>query len=194
MPKNIARSCSRSSALPAAAVALLVGLVACNNDPFSFNWVDTPDTVRLYSLARPELNQPSAYSFYQSTVIDVEAPGATGAWDIAVDTREQSLVFLPPGALGISSRAAIATLPDMTLDDVTKAPSDTLLYESDNAVPIEQGSIYVVRTNRQPGNFGQTCVYYAKVEPVEIDAPNGTLLFRFVASPICNSLELVPPN
>ncbi len=194
MPKNTARSRSWPSVLPVAAVTLVVGLVACSKDPYQINWVDTPDTVRLYSLARPELNEPSAYSFYLGTAVDIAAPGATGTWDFAVDTRNSEIVLLPPGELGISSRAAIATLPGLTLDDVTKAPSDTLAYEGQDPVPVTDGTVYVVRTNRQAGSFGQTCVYYAKVEPVNIDVSNGTLLFRFVASPVCNSLDLVPPK
>lgn len=193
---NTARLRSWSSVLPAAAVALAVGLVACNNNPYQLNWVDTPDTATLYSLARVELNLPSGFGFYRGNAVDIAAPGATGSWDVALDTRNGKLAFLAPGALGVSSRAAVAPLPNMTLDDITKAPSgqDTVLYVSDEPVPIDAGTVYIVRTNRQPGAFGQTCVYYAKVEPVEIDVPNGTLLFRYVSSPVCNNLDLVPPN
>lgn len=194
MPMNTARSRSWSSVLPAAAVALLVGLVACNNNPYQLNWIDTPDTVTLYSLARAEFNLPSGFGFYRANAVNIETPGATGSWDVALDTRNGELVLLPPGALGVSARAAITALPGLTLDDVTKAPSDTLVYDGDSPVPVEQGTVYVVRTNRQAGSFGQTCVYYAKVEPVEIDVPNGTLTFRYVSSPVCNSLDLIPPN
>ena len=56
------------------------------------------------------------------------------------------------------------------------------------------GSIYVIKTNRVPGSFGSTCVYYAKLEPVVIDAAGGTLTFSFITNPICNSIDLVPPQ
>jgi hypothetical protein len=174
--------------------ALVVGSAACGSDPFNFQWSDAPDTVLLYSLARPEVNAAAGYSFYQGQVVQISAPGASGSWDVALDTRNQSLVLLPPGALGISARAAIATLPGVTLEDVTKAPSDTLLYSLNDPVPVVAGSVYVVRTNRQPGSFGQSCVYYVKVEPLVIDVPNGTLTFRYVDNPVCNSLDLVPPK
>ena len=87
----------------AALVALSVGLAACGDDPFIFPWLPAPDTVLLYSLARPELNLEAAYNFNDRVRVRVEAATATGTWDVAVDTRGGQIVFLPPGALGISS-------------------------------------------------------------------------------------------
>lgn len=180
----------------AAAAALLMALTACSDDPFSFKWDDAPDTTLIYSIARPEPNLPSGYSFVpqaQGTVI-VERPDATGTWDLALATQGPALALMPPGALGITARAAIATLGAVTFDDIDQAPADTLLYELNSPVPVSAGTVYVVRTNRRQGGFGTSCVYYAKVEPVVIDVAGGTLRFRYVASPICNSRELVPPE
>jgi hypothetical protein len=174
--------------------ALTMGLVGCNNDPFAFNWSDRPDTVLLYSLARPELNLVSGFGFLQRIRVRVEAATATGAWDAAVDTRNGELVLLPPGALGVTSTARITTLDGMTLDDVVAAPSDTLVYTAREPVPIRSGTVYIIKTNRATGSFGSSCVYYAKMEPVVIDVAGGTLTFRHVTNPICNSLDLVPPN
>jgi hypothetical protein len=183
--------------VPAAAAfaALLMGLTACGDDPFSFDWSDVPDTVQLYSLARSELNLPSGFSFGPPpTAAVVEEPNATGTWDIAIDTQGGEMVLLPPGALGITASARISPLGAMNFDDVKEAPEDTLLYVADDPVPLSGGRVYVVKTNRRPGSFGSSCVYYAKMEPVTIDVSGGTLLFRYVASPICNSRDLVPPR
>lgn len=178
----------------AAASALLLGTVACGDDPFAFDWSAQPDTVLLYSMARPELNLVSAYNFLEEVPIQVETPGSTGRWDVAVDTRDGRIVFLPPGALNVVGEARIATLQDMSLDDVTRAPSDTLLYVSDRPVPVEMGHIYVVRTNRSQCSFGRRGFRYAKVEAVAIDAEGGTLTFREVTNPVCNDRDLVPPD
>lgn len=185
---------SRAPAVMAALAALLVGTVACGDDPFAFDWSDQPDTVQLYSLARPELNLVSAFNFLQNLPIQVENPSSSGSWDVAVDTRGGEIVFLPPGALNVEGAARIATLASMSLDDVTQAPSDTLLYVRDEAVPVEMGDVYIIRTNRQTGSFGQSCVYYAKVEAVSIDPVGGTLTFREVTNPVCNDRDLVPPD
>ena len=178
----------------ALAATLGVGVAACGDDPFAFDWSDVPDTVLLYSLARPELNLVSAFSFFQGLPVRIEAASATGAWDMAVDTQGGDIVLLPPGALGVVGNAAISTLPGMRIEDVTEAPTDTLLYETDGPVAVTMGDVYVIRTNRSTGSFGSSCVYYAKIRPVDIDPAGGTLTFEFVTNPICNSIDLVPPD
>jgi hypothetical protein len=178
----------------AVVAALVVGLAACDDDPFAFRWDPAPDTVLLYSLARPELNLVSAFSFFTRTPIRVEAAGSSGQWDAAVDTRDGAIVLLPPGALGVVGAARITTLEGLTLDDVLEAPGDTLVYVADEPVPMELGNVYVIKTNRRQGSFGTSCVYYAKMSPVEIDPAGGTLTFEFVTNPVCNSQDLIPPD
>ena len=182
------------------AAALLMGFAACSEDPFAYDWYDSSDTTFLYSVASPQPNLPSGFNFYEraSRISDgrvrVEQAGATGNWDVAVGTQGSSLVLLPPGALGITARAAVATMTGVAFDDIQQAPGDTLVYELNNPIPVVAGTTYVVRTNRQGGSFGSSCVYYAKLEPVAIDVAGGKLTFRFVASPICNNRELVSPG
>lgn len=185
---------ARWTGVIAMAAALSMGFAGCGNDPFAFNWDDTPDTVLLYSLARPELNLQSGFAFLQGLRIRVEAPISTGAWDAAVDTRNGEIVLLPPGALGVVSSARITTLEGMTLEDVVRAPTDTLVYTADQPVPVRPGTIYIIKTNRATGSFGTSCVYYAKMEAVTIDVAAGSLLFRHVTNPVCNSQDLVPPR
>ena len=178
----------------AALVALSVGLAACGDDPFDFPWLSNPETVLLYSLARPELNLEAAYNFHNRVKVKVESARASGTWDIAVDTRDGQLVFLPPGALGISSKASLTALPGLSFDDVLDAPEDTAVYSKFAAVPVELETVYVVKTLQSPGTFGTACSYYAKLVPLVIDVEGGTLKFMFDVSPICNSLRLIPPD
>lgn len=175
-------------------VASAVALAACGDDPFSFQWSDVPDTARIYSLARPELNVASGFSFYDGRAVTIETPNATGLWDAALDTQGGSLVLLPPGALGITSRARIAVFPGAAYADIVEAPGDTLAYEADEPVLVELGTIYVIRTSLRPGSFGSACTYYAKMEPLVIDVAEGILTFQYITSPICNSRDLIPPN
>jgi hypothetical protein len=183
----------------ALAAALLVGLAACGDDPFDFDWTNTPgvrDTVLLYSLARSELGLESGFSFVpRPATAVVEAPNATGTWDVAVDTQGGQLVLLPPGALGVTSRARILPLGPIAFEDVIEAPEDTTFYVGSDPVPLSEGSVYIVRSNRAPGSFGSSCLYYARMEPLMVDVAAGTLTFRYVANPICNSRELkYPPD
>jgi hypothetical protein len=191
LARVLARKSARQSAIVA---ALLMGLTACEQDPFVFRWNATPDTVRLYSLARPEPNLVSGFGFLDRARILVEAPGSTGQWDVALDTENGALVLKPPGALGISARAAIATLGAVPFDDVREAPGDTLLYELDDPVVMAIGTVYAIRTNRRTGNFNSACVYYGKMEPLVVDVAAGELEFRYVRSEVCNNRSLVPPD
>jgi len=172
----------------------VVGVTASCDDPYKLEWSVSPDTVLLYSLTRPELNLPSGFDFFNRTRVVLENPDATGNWDMAVDVRAGELVLLPPGALGISSKAQVAPLPGRAFDDVTEAPSDTAAYTARSPVLVELGTVYVWRTRQMYGAYGTSCVYYAKMEPLAIDAPGGTLQFVFDSSPACNDRSLIPPK
>lgn len=187
----------RRRALLTTLVVAAVGFIAassCGADPFDIKWSSTKDTVLLYSLARPELGLPSGFSFNNRVSVLIERVNVTGYWDMAVDTRDGSIVILPPGALGVPGKARVTALTGTTFDDVVEAPADTSLYTATEAVPVRMGTVYVIRTNQSVGSFGTYCVYYAKLAPVEIDPEGGTLRFFYDTSPVCNDRALVPKN
>lgn len=184
----------RATALAAALTVGLAGASACGDDPFQVDWVEAPDTVTLHSLARPDMNLSSGFDFINRVAVRIESPNATGNWDLAVDTRGGALVLLPPGSLGVASKAQVAALPGRTFQDVTEAPADTALYSSRLPVPVQTGTVYVWRTRQSFGSWGMVCVYYAKMEPLAVDAQAGTLTFVFDSSPACNDRSLVPPE
>lgn len=184
----------RTLALAALVVLGTAGVAACGKDPFQIDWVESPDSVLLYSLARPQLNLVSGFDFYNRTALRVEDSEATGNWDVAVDTRNGKIVLVAPGAFGVDSKARVARLPGTTFADVIEAPADTTLYTATNPVPVEMGSVYVIQTRQGYGSFGRTCVYYAKLEPLEIDPIGGTLRFVYDSSPVCNDRSLIPPK
>ncbi len=183
-----------SVALVGAAAVGLCGLSACGKDPFAIEWSISPDTIELYSIARPEIGLPDGFNFYNRARVTIEAASATGRWDIALGTRDGQLVLLPPASLGVNGAAKVAPLSGATFDDLTEAPGDTTLYIGANPVPLELGTIYAIRTNQQVGSFGTYCSYYAKLEPLDIDVENGKLRFVFDSSPVCNDRSLVPRN
>ena len=175
------------------AVAFL-GTVACDDDPFAIRWTVNPDTVRLYALSRPEPNLVSGYDFFPRQAVRIEAPTTGDDWDLAVDVRDGAFVWLPPGALGIPSEAAVAILDGETFESATEAPEDTTQYITDAAIPIRTGRIYVIRTRRHPGFFGTLCNYYGKIEPLATDFVSGSVYFQFDVSQACNNRDLIPPD
>lgn len=184
----------RGSARVATVAALLMGgmLTACESDLFEPQWSSNIGTVHLFSLARPELNLPSAFGFNERLTRRVEAPASSGSWDIALDTRDGQLVFMPPGALGIPSLARIGRRPGVAFDEVTEAPTDTAEYSGAEPVLAEEGAVYVVRTGQNTDFFGGQCVYFAKMEVEEVDPEVATVRFRYEANPVCNDPGLVP--
>lgn len=171
-----------------------VGAAACGDDPFRVDWVEAPDTVTLHALMGSAMNVPTAFDFINRASVRVETPNATGNWDTAVDTRGGQMVLLPPGSLGVPSKAQVVALPGRRLQDVTEAPADTALYSSRVPVPVQTGTVYVWRTRQSFGSWGMVCVYYAKMEPLTVDPVGGTLTFVFDSSPVCNDRSLVPPK
>jgi hypothetical protein len=176
-------------------LGLLPALAACDDDLFRVDWVESPDTVLLYSLARPELNLLSAFDFINRVAVRIESPNATGRWDLVVDTQEGDLVFLPPEAVGVTgSKARIIPMGPVRFEDLRTAPSDTTLYIGHQAVPIVLGHTYVIRTRQEQGFYGQICVFYGKLEALAKDLDAGTVTIVFDASPVCNSRKLYPPK
>ncbi len=177
--------------------ALAVGLILASceaRDPFDIGWAQSPDTALLYSLARPELNRPSAFDFHLGVARIVESPGSTGLWDVLLDTRGDQLVLLLPGALEIESKARIVELPGRRFDDVAEAPADTTAYLSDGPLPLALGSVYVVRTRVGPDQFGFNCMFFGKMEALEINVAAGTLLFVHDTNPLCGDRDLIAPG
>lgn len=194
-PLTVPRRTRPSWVWLAVAVPLLASSISCDDDLFKIKWEENPDTAYLYSLARPELNLLSAFDFISRIPVRIESPNATGNWDMVLDTQDGQLVLLPPEAVGIiPSKARIIPMGDQDFDAVRRAPSDTTLYIGDEAVPVQIGHVYVIRTRQQAGYYGQTCVYYGKFEPLEQDPAEGTMSFMFDVSPVCNSRKLYPPK
>jgi hypothetical protein len=183
------------SVTPYVAVAAIFSLTAaaCGSNPFELVWETSGlDTALIYSLARPELNLPSAFDFSAHRPLRVEAPGSTGSWDLVLDTQGGELVILPPGALGIDSEAGIVPFPGLRFDELSEAPKDTTLYSTDEPIPLTAGTSYVVRTHRGPDRFGVLCVFYGKFETLEIDPAQETVTFIYQVNPLCGERQLVP--
>jgi hypothetical protein len=162
------------------------------DDPLAVEWYEVPDTVLLYSLARPELNLLSAMDLLSGYPLRIESPEATGNWDFVLDTSQGDLVLTPPGVFGIASTARIMALEGVSLESVAKAPADSTLHSSDTPLPVKEGVVYVIRTRQVTDLYENTCVYYAKLEPITVELALQSLSFHYVLNPTCNSRDLVP--
>jgi hypothetical protein len=169
-------------------------LMGCGDDPFLVRWTENPTEEVLFALDREELNKVSAFDMRFRTSMVIERSVTEGKWDFAVERQGDQMMILPPGALGVESTAALVPFAGTEYDEVMSAPADTLLYISEQPIPIDLTTIYVVRTHQHSASYGGTCVYYGKIQPLEVDLEVGTFRFLHDASPDCNNLSLLPPR
>jgi len=176
-------------------IASVLSLSACGENIFDLKWTEpNVDTVLIYSLARPELNLPTAFDFVGRNQVVIHKPGATGVWDLLLDTQDGQLVFLPPGALDIASDAMIVPLPGEDFFDVIEAPEDTTQYSTDLPVLVDTETVYVVRTHQGTNRFGLPCSFYGKLQPLDADPVLGTVRFLYDVSTLCDDRGLIPED
>lgn len=184
----------RSFLILAAAAVSLSAVSACDDDPFAVTWTANQGSAALYSLARPEVGLASAFDFLGRRTIVVESPGATGNWDMAVDSVEDvGMALITPGAVGIESDAGIAAFPDLTsLDELTEAPGDSASYAILEPVAAVEGRVYVIRTREARGRFSQLCNFYGKFEITAVEPSTGRVEFVYDVNPDCDDRSLIP--
>lgn len=145
------------------------------------------DTVVLYSLARPEfISLPAGFDFFTPQRVVIEEPKDRFAnFDAAFSELDGEFVLLPAGlfeTFEINPGIAVDS-SGVSFEDLTQAPSGG--YVTEEAVPLREGRIYVVRTRAEQGS----CSRYAKAEVVEL-APEGVLELRFLRNNLCNDRTL----
>lgn len=177
----------RGAGVGVAVACIVAG--GCGDSPYEIEWSTGADTVVLYSITHPVLNLANAFDFVDVTPVLVEAPGATGNWDVAVGGDEDGLTLLPPRSLGIGEDVGIAVLPQL-LEEVTMAPEDSTAYQWAEPVPLSTGTTYVIRTRQAYDNYGSLCVFFAKMEPLSIDLANLRVRFIYGANPNCGDRRL----
>ena len=195
LPVNMTSRTLRLSFILGPVLILLTNLTGCSRDnPFDLKWTEAkPDTALIYSLSRPEMNLPSGFDLVERTTVTIEESDVTGTWDFLLDSRDGELVFVPPAVFGIESESKMIRFPGMDFDEVLEAPSDTSTYSSDEVVPVQTNSVYVVQTHRGRNKFGMLCVFYGKLQPLEMTT-NGTVTFVFDRNELCGELNLVPKD
>lgn len=111
-------------------------------------------------------------------------------WDFAIRVRDGALVFVPAAALGMTSAAGI-TLPlaGQTFDSVIEAPGAGT-FKTDVAVPVQLGSVYVVRSRTVPCGFG-AAPQYSKIQPLEVSLEEGRVRLQISTNEVCGDPRLV---
>jgi hypothetical protein len=176
---------------------LLVLVMTACSDPWGPQfWNPAPQPVTLFSASRAEwVGMVSAIDLANEPVraIAIEAPGATGNWDVVLVDGPNGLTLLPAESMdGLASRARIAVIEGVAFADLREAPRDTARYTA-GPVSLRTDVVYVIRS--RSAVCGYTAgVRYAKLQPVEIDQQRGIFRAFVVRNPFCDDRALVPPE
>jgi len=181
-------------------ILLLLGLAlvaaGCDDEFGPQVWVDLPDTVTIYSLARPELlGLPGAYDIVNRGAVRIEQPGMSVSWDLALSEEGGQFVLLPSGVLPDNpSPAALAHMPGADFKTLDAAPKrEDSRWVDSLAVPLTVGEVYVVRS-RPVSCIYVTGSYFAKMRAVSVDPVVGSVTLELITNPYCNDRALVPPD
>jgi hypothetical protein len=182
-------------------LGLLLPLVAAGCEDPGFGILDPVIVTADVQLTDPVAGQPQL-----PTALDITAVGgsirggrfpervqdANEGWDMGVRLREGQLVLVPAAALGFASTAGIAgPIAGQTFEGLQEVPAG-LRFLTEEAIAIETGAVYVVRSRDFTQQFLGRCVQFAKLQASELDVQAGTLQLRVVTNERCFDTRLVP--
>jgi hypothetical protein len=172
-------------------------LTACDDGLGPAFWSDLPDTLVIHSASRTEyVGLVSAVDITADPVtpLPIEVAGLTNNWDFTLVDQGGTLALAPSAIVpgGTTSRARVMMVLGQTLESITEAPRDTTMFFA-SPVVLRADAVYIIRSRRSSCGFS-TGVRYAKLKPVEINVPRGTLRFAIVRNPYCDDRALVPPE
>jgi hypothetical protein len=170
---------------------LVAGVGACNTGPTLPTPLNTNvvDTVTLSALTGTPIAHPSAFD----VVLGQPARSdRTTAFDFAVDLDQAGTTRVyPSGVLGLSKEPAIL-LSNNAFDAVLSAPLDG--YESDSAVAVTAGTVFVVRSRSSSNQCGLTTAVprYGKFHVLAIDPQTRTVTLELLVDLNCGYRGLEP--
>lgn len=112
-------------------------------------------------------------------------------FDVVLRLRNGELVFVPPKALGLTSRNLLRAgitqpITDRTFEEVEEAPPSGS-FVTGEPVAVREGAVYVVRSRQTAGSG---CTFFAKVAPVEVDRAQARVRLRVATSAFCGDERL----
>jgi hypothetical protein len=170
------------------ALALALVVVACD-DPFNeflLNVPDEPSETVLFDFSTGRLQDPSAFDAIGNASVRVDQ---TTQWDFMFRVEGGTPQLLPFSAIADSVSEAGLQRSAETFEEITVAPE--FGYETSTPFGVEVGDIIVVKSRRDRTQF-LICNQYVKLEVLEIDLDDNTILFRYLRNPNCGDRVLEP--
>jgi hypothetical protein len=189
-----------SIALPVRAYLTVVAAVlaaACGNDvDFTFPAPDATLEVELFDLVTGPIDRASAYDivagegrgFPRAVRVD-----QTDQWDVAFAMLDGVSVWLPRGFFEGLEVTSGVTMLEGTFDSIRFVPRDKEDYEDQEAVPIDVGAVYAVRSRNDPGR-SIPCKIFGKIEVLSIMGDPARMRFRVYWNRNCDDTNVDTTN
>jgi hypothetical protein len=176
-------------ALPAALLALALLAAACSDTTGlpGATITNTVDTVSLFALSAPNVQEPSAYELNGKVRV---RPWQSTAFDFAFDfdTSGHPALF-PTGAIHLGAASGVQDAKH-AFDSVTVAPASG--YMLDSALVVDTGKVVLVQSRQQVCVTGLTVSLYAKLRVIAVDTTARRLDFAILVDQNCGYLGLLP--
>ena len=179
----------RSLALSVTVTGLALLAAACGSStglPKAYI-TNTVDTVSLFALSDPNVQQPSAYSVAANSRVRTDV---TTAFDFAFDFDAQRRPALyPPGAVHLGNSSGLQPTT-AAFAAVSLAP--TTGYEQDSALVIGVAAVVVVQSRPSACLTGITLPFYGKLHVLAVDTAAHRLDFEILVDQNCGYRGLAP--
>lgn len=203
-PDKVARSVMADTILMRRARAALLALAlagspaACGDDlNADFPRPSGPVEVTLYDVFAGPIDRPSGVDLVQGTGSSgVPRPvriDLTENWDVAFAVLNGSATWLPRGFFdGFEASSGIVAL-DLGFDEVERVPEDRTLYETEQPVPVVQGTTYAIRSRNNPV-VSLPCRIFGKMVVDELQLDPARVSVRILWNPNCDQRVVTPEN
>lgn len=178
------------------ALALVGSPAACGDDlDADFRRPSEAVEVTLYDLFAGPIDRPSGVDFIEGAGrLGVPSPvrvDLTENWDVAFAVLNGSAVWLPRGFFdGFEASSGIVAL-DRGFDEVERVPDDRTLYETQQPVPIVQGTTYAIRSRNNPA-LSLPCRVFGKMVVDELQLDPARVRVRILWNPNCDQRVVTP--
>lgn len=180
------------------ALLLLGATAACDDDlNADFRRPSEPVEVTLFDLLAGPIDRPSGVDFIEGAgrlgVPSAVRVDLTESWDVAFAVVNGSAAWLPRGFFdGFEESSGIVAL-ERGFDEVERVPEDRSLYETQQPVPIVQGTTYGIRSRNNPA-VSLPCRVFAKMVVDELQLDPARVRVRILWNPNCDQRVVTPES
>lgn len=147
---------------------------------------DEPTEAQLFDFGQADLRASSAFDIVSSSPVRIDA---SSRWDFLFQIKKDGTAQLRPRGViveGVSTAGLVKAT--VVFDAIASAPLAG--YQTQRATTIEVGDVLLMRSERDP-SIQLRCLRFGKMEVLDIDKQEGTIIFKHLINPNCENRNLI---